>query len=222
MAGYYHYVDPDPALARLYGSLERAARNFERRGRVGDALQTRLVSRQLRSEIAVLGHRAPAKADEFIRARLRSTRVGRPDTSGQLSKAIRSSPMPTTLPAAAVNVASIDVLDQGAVNPRSGGIYWRAQEWGLPAVSPDAYTKGGRKVAPGYFMPGYSAPNNAEFRQHPYFQQFGYAKGVPALMRLRAVQPRHYLRDGTKEFIAWHAAKSQAIAAHLLKQLPRI
>jgi hypothetical protein len=103
--------------------------------------------------------------------RLRQTQV-RPDTPGpHLRDKIVSRPLPTTVPAGAFGIADLDVLDT-AVNPRTGGIYWRSQEFGLPVLP--------QRPAPGFFQPGHARPNQAEFRVHPYFEQMTYARGMPA------------------------------------------
>jgi hypothetical protein len=64
---------------------------------------------------------------------------------------------------------------------------------------------------PGFFMPGGAKPSQAEFRQHPYFEQMPYARGMPALVRKRPLAARYYLRDGSRRFAAWHAAEFNRI-----------
>lgn len=211
---FYTKLEPDPALARGYVFLLDAIDAYLAKGRLREAEMVRIIFRKITADYEALGKRAPAKADAYIRDVLRQTAV-RPPTTGNLAAAIQSRPIPSTFPAAAVAIADLAVLEAGAVNPRSGGVYWRAQEYGLP-VDPDA------KPVPGYFMPGYAGPDQAQFRLHPYFQQFGYAKGMPALVRKRPLKARYYLREGTKLFVLWHESESARINRRALSRLAAI
>jgi hypothetical protein len=201
---YYQRIEPPAGLADIILKLLEAIDLFTAKGMLGEAAKARRVVQDFARDLTKLEAEGPPKADEFIRKRLRATAV-RPATSGTLAAAVQSHPLPSRYPSGAVGIADIATLDSRAINPRSGGIYWRAQEWGLPGLTPADYARGGRKVAPGYFMPGFSTPSQGSFRAHPYFQQYAYAKGMPALMRLRPVPARHFLRDGTEAWrlLAW-------------------
>lgn len=219
-AGFYAYVEPDPDLADVYVGLRRVILAFERKGRFKDAARARAVLGELIDGYGVLSRLAPGKADAFIRDVIRQKQV-RPPTSGRLWDSIHSVAPPAALPNAAVNIASLAVLDAGAVNPVDKVAYWRAQEYGLPALSPSDYGGGGRRVATGYFTnPGVARPNQGDFRVHAYFQRSS-GKGTPALMRLRAVQPKRFLATGTARFIRWHDLQSQRIVDTALSNLPR-
>lgn len=211
---FYTRLEPDPSLARGYVFLLDAIDAYTAKGRLLEAAAVRVIFRKMTADYELLGKRAPLKADSYIRDRIKLTAV-RPPNTGNLMASVQSRPIPTTFPAGATAIADLEVLEAGAVNPRSGGVYWRAQEYGLP-VDPDA------KPVPGYFMPGYSAPDQAQFRLHPYFQQFGYAKGMPALVRKRPLHARYYLRDGTNLFVAWHQSESARINRRALSSLAAI
>lgn len=204
---YYAYVYPDPKLVDVYADLLAWISALEREGRVAAAFRVREIHSELRAAYTTLGIDGARKADQFIRERLRSTAV-RGTTSGRLARAIKSRPLPTTLPGAAIGIASIDMLNAGAVSTRTGGgIYWRAQEYGLPAT-PKYLPRTKRHAVPGYFMPGMSAPSDDQFRNHPFFQQFSYDraagdKAPPALVRKRALAARRFLERGSGSYLAW-------------------
>lgn len=211
---FYTRVEPDPAVARAYVALFDAITLYRRAGRVAQASALGLVLRDIRLAYEKQGARSAAKADALIRDRLRQTQV-RPDTPGpHLRDKIVSRPLPTTVPAGAFGIADLDVLDT-AVNPRTGGIYWRAQEWGLPVPE-----RG--KPAPGFFQPGNARPNPAEFRVHPYFEQMSYARGMPALVRTRPLKARHYLRDGAELAYSWHVQQMRRISTEAVTALASI
>ena len=214
MAGFYAYVDPDPKLIEVYRELQRTAVNHERQGRLATALRVRQILEALKAAYRDHAAAGALVADGYIREALEASRVGRPDTAGNLSRAIRSRPLPTTLPGGAIGIASIDELNSGAVNPRSGGIYWLAQEYGLPAT-PKYLPKTKRHVIPGYFMPGMSTPSQDEFRNHEYFQQFSYEKGAgqtpPGMLRKRDLAARLFLAKGTARFLVWDREQRAAM-----------
>lgn len=214
MPHFYAQLEPDPRLARAYVAILDTIDVYLARGLPQKAAQARRVFQELYRDFDRLGIRGAAKADELIRLRLAQTRV-RPPTSGQLDRAIQSHPVPTAFPGGGVGVADMDVLDAVAVNQRTGGVYWRAQEYGLP-VDP------AQKPAPGYFQPGFSRPNMGEFRNHPFFEQMQYARGMPALVRTRPLPARYYLRDGSRAFAAWHTAESTRIMRRATAALARL
>lgn len=209
---YFAYLQPDPELVDAYVAMVRTADIYVAKGLMREAAQARAAYERMVRDYEQLSVRGSTKADEFIRSRIRTTAV-RPPTGGLLERAIHSTPMQLSFPGGGVNIASLDALDKGAVNPRTGGVYWRSQEYGLPVIP-------GQRPAPGYFMPGYSAPNAGQFRNHPYFQQMGYARGMPALVRKRPLRARHFLRDGADEFAAWHALESARINRRAITSLP--
>jgi len=211
---FYTRLEPDPQLARGYVYLLDAIAAYRLKGRTADAERVRAILRRMWDDYDKLGARGAAKADELVKARLRATAV-RPPTSGALEGAIFSRPLVSTFPAGAVGIVDLDALDAGAVNRRTGGIYWRAQEYGLP-VDPNA------RPAPGYFEPGQSRPSAGQFRAHPYFAQQPYARGMPALVRTRPLEARHFLRDGAAAFATWHAQEDQRIQRSAITGLARI
>jgi hypothetical protein len=185
--------------------------------------QVRKLVEWMFAEYEALEVNGALEADRMIRTFIRQTAV-RPPTSGTLEQGIKSRPLSTQVPVGAIGVADLDHLDATVINPRYKrfGPYWRAQEYGLPAVSPSAYGGNGRKVAPGYFQPGNAKPAQSEFRVHPYFVQERYSRGMPALMRLRAVPARHFLEKGTDAFITWRQGEIARINRHAVSTLASI
>jgi hypothetical protein len=130
---FYTRVEPDPAVARAYVTLVETIALHRRAGRILEANAMAVVLRDMRTAYERHGVRAAVKADSFIKDRLRQTQV-RPDSLGpHLRDKIVSRPLPTAVPAGAFGIADLDVLNT-AVNPRTGGIYWRSQEFGLPVL----------------------------------------------------------------------------------------
>jgi hypothetical protein len=215
MAFYWQAIGPPVGLERVYFALQDTINIYLAAGLVEEAAKVRAIMRQVDAQLRELSVSGAAEADRLIRQRILATAV-RPPTSGRLVDAIQSQPIITLdgkiIPygTGAVGIASLEVLDKRAVNPRTGGIYWRAQEFGLPAVPLSAYRYfgGGRKSARGYFMPGSARPRGSDFRAHPYFQSGG---DGPFMMRQRAVPARHFLRDGTATFIGWHRREVASI-----------
>lgn len=218
---FYTQIEPDPALARGYVYMLDAIDAYVARGRLGEAAHARRILRRMWREYEELGVQGAVKADEFIRGRLHATAV-RPPTSGRLAAAISSRPIPSTFPAGAIGIADLARLEKGAINPRAkkAGSYWRAQEYGT-----DAHVG---RIVPGYFFPPQSAPNAAEFRDHPYFQQAKMNKagstrrGMPAMVIGRPLDARHFLRDGTDEAVAWHRLESARINRRAISSLAAI
>ena len=216
MAGYYTRIEFDPQLVKVYTTLLDTVANYRRAGLIADATRVELVLVALQADYERLAVRGAAKATAYIRDRLRQTAV-RPPTSGNLSRAVVSRPLPPVagvFPGGSIGIADIDELNRGAVNPRSGGIYWRAQEYGLP-VDPN------QKPVPGYFQPGFSRPDPGEFRNHPYFEQMSYRRGMPAMVRTRPLRARHYLRDGVDQYVTWHAQEAARIRRRAITRLLR-
>ena len=207
---FYAHIVPDGGLARGYVALLDAIAAFRVAGHLAEAARAQRILRRMWAQYEGLSAQGPQVADEHIRARIRASAV-RPPTSGQLERAIVSRPIPTTFPAGAVGIASYEALNSGAVNPRTGGIYWRTQEYGYEGNV-------GRRVR-GYFMPGVSAPSQEEFRQHPYFEAT--PKG-PRMVIRRPIEARHFLRDGTVEFADWHLQQERRIQRDALTALRAI
>lgn len=210
MATYYQRIVGSVATAQALqmiadaGALA-AAHGLVARGAKYDAIVVRLIA-----ELNRAGIESAEIADAAIRAALDATRSGRPTNTGALRAAIKSRPLATAVPLAAIGIASIEELDK-VTNPRSGGIYWRAQEWGWNLTP---------RIVPGYFMPGFSAPDAAEAGQHPYFQQMQYSKGMPALNIVDTIKmpARQFLAKGAAVGVAANlrmrlAAERKAITA---------
>lgn len=195
MPSFYQRVEGSVAIEEALGTIARTAAVLHATGNIARAERYDAIGARLIRDLDVASQRSAAKADAFIRGRLRATEVGRPSpVTGGLASHIVSIPGSR----GAFGIASVEELDK-TVNARSGGIYWRAQEWG--------YSGNVGRIVPGYFMPGQSKPSGAEFRSHPYFEQRPAPKGskVPAMRITRPIPARYYLRDGTVEAVAYNA-----------------
>ena len=199
MADYFKSVLADPALARSYILLMRTIADLERAGdpRV---IHWRRIFDGLLNDYRRISGQAPVIADEAIRSRIRATSV-RPTTSQRMERAIVSRRFITgveaTFPSASFGIADLNVLNEATMRPGARKPYWRAQEYG--------YEGNVGRIVPGYFEDSAGnqfAPNQAQFREHPYFvAQRG--KGTPAMVIGRAIEARHFLRDGSRETLAW-------------------
>lgn len=207
MARYFTRIEPDPKLAVGYVELLDAIRDYTAKGRIADAAAVRAVLADMWAEYERLGIRAAAKADSFVRNRIRQTQV-RPDASGRLRSSIASHPLPSTFPAGAIGIADLDQLDRGATQ---AGPYWRAQEYGTTAHV--------GRVVPGYFQPGSARPDPAQFRAHPYFEPVQFQRGTPAMVIRRPLRARHFLRDGAAETVVWRAAQEARIQRTAVSRL---
>lgn len=196
MPFFYQRVEGSVAIEEALGTIARTAALLHATGNVArgeryDAILVRLIE-----DLDLASRRSAIKADAFIRSRLRQTESGRPSpVTGSLASHIHSVPGRR----GAFAIAELETLDL-TVNARSGGIYWRAQEWG--------YAGNVGRIVPGFFMPGQSRPSGAEFRNHPYFEQRSARKKkskVPAMVITRPIPARYYLRDGTVDAIAYNA-----------------
>lgn len=212
---YYYRVGPGPRLATWYVRLLNLVVLYERLGETVNAARVEAALGILSAGYEDLAKRGPVKADAMIRSRLRTTQK-RPETPGpHLRDAIQSRPLPTRFPVGAIGIATIAELEAHE-NPRTGGSYWRAQEYGLP-VRPQDPPVGG------YFQgadPENAAPSQDQFRVHPYFQaQRG--RGMPALVRRRPLAARRFLERGTEDYLAWHASRAASIEENVAKALNR-
>jgi hypothetical protein len=219
MARYFAELQPDPLLVDAYVDMVKTIKIYTAKGMLAEAQMARVAYQNMVRGYEQLSRQGSQKADTFIRDRLRQTAV-RPPTSGRLSSAVQSEPLRQPFPGGGVGIAKIATLDKLAVNPnaKKKGEYWRAQEYGTEAHV--------GRIVPGYFMPGRSAPDVSQFRNHPYFQQArrgrgGKAKkGTPAMVITRPLHARHFLQDGAHAFAVWHAQKSQRINDRAFAALP--
>lgn len=214
---YYKRIEADPALARSYITILETIAAL---ARAGDprVIYWRRIFEQLTTDYERIGQRAPLVATSRVRRRIRATAV-RPTTSGTLENAIVSHPLPTSLPAASFGIADLEVLNQATMRPGANRPYWRAQEYG--------YEGNVGRVVPGYFEDAFGnqyAPNRDQFREHPYFRAQPYTKGTPAMVIGRAIEARHFLRDGTSETIRWlnhQTSRAQERALTAAARIPR-
>jgi hypothetical protein len=206
---FYQRVEGSVAIEEALGTIARTAAILHATGNHARGERYDEILVKLIEDLDLASRRSAAKADAFIRSRLRNTEVGRPSpVTGTLASHIHS----IAGRRGAFGIAEIESLDL-TINARSGGIYWRAQEWG--------YAGNVGRIVPGFFQPGDSKPSGAEFRNHPYFEQRSARKKkskVPAMVIRRPIPARYYLRDGTIEAVAFNArlrieAETRASAA---------
>lgn len=186
------------------------AQNLERAHRLDIAFK------KLHDDMRGLGVRTAQFADGQIRDNIDRTQV-RPDNGGsRLRDNILSRPIHTSLPAAAVGIADMSVLDKTVSKHSRPVPYWRAQEFGLVVDQ--------ERIIPGYFEPGGAAPDPQQFRVHPIFQQYTYGKGMPALLLKagqRVAAERRFLRDGVAEAAVFRQQELKAIQGNALAALAR-
>lgn len=206
MAEFFRRYEPDPQLFRGYRHIldaidvYRAARHPEIAARLDAAFQAMLANVERQTV------RSAARTDQRIRATLRERLVRSPTAGPHLADRVHSLPVPTRLPAGALGVADIEQLDQAVDPDYPRSPYWRAIEYGSDAAV-------GRIVV-GYFQPGggrggATAPAADEFRHHPYFLSNRAAPAgpsPPAMKVQRPIEPKHFLRDGSREALAEHEA----------------
>lgn len=202
---------------KVYESAARRAtdptirqQNLERAHRLDIAFK------KLHDDMRALGVRTAQFADAQIRDNIDATQV-RPDNGGsRLRDNILSRPISTSLPAAAVGVADMSVLDKTVSKHSRPVPYWRSQEFGLVVHD--------EVIVPGFFEPGSEAPDPQQFRVHPIFQQQVYAKGMPALLLKpgqRVAAERRFLRDGVAEAAMFRQRELKAIQGQALAALSR-
>jgi hypothetical protein len=209
---FYTRLEPDPALARGYVFLLDEIDVHLLRGRPDKAAKVRRIIQRMWREYDRLGVDGAVKVDELIRARIRTTAV-RPPTSGALEGAIQSRPLPSTFPAGAVGIADLDPLTAATMRANANEPYWRAQEYGYSGNV-------GRRLR-GFFgdsPPGTSPASGAEFRHHPYF----FTGPGPRMVIRQPIYSRHFLRDGTADFAAWHGGESARILREATIALGRV
>lgn len=224
MSRYWQRIEPDPALADTYNLLLDAARDFRARGLASKAIAVLDVIDFMEAEYKKLSADAAREASAAIKRNLASTQK-RPDRPGgpHLRDFVKSDPLQlTAFPAGEVGIGDLDELDRsGAARMgRTGTPYWRAIEHGSTAAV--------GRIVPGFFMPGRVAPDPAQFRVHPYFEQAGRGsngkarKGTPAMRITRAIQPQRFMEKGTADVARFHQRESQIIVRQVLSKLAAI
>jgi hypothetical protein len=153
--------------------------------------EMREVRRYMERELSTIAVETAAFGTKKIKDNIHKTNV-RPLRTDDLHDSVVCRPINTGIPTAAVGIASIGALDRGTKRPGMKGGYWASQEFGFVLTA---------RIVPGYFMPGYSRPSPANFRQHPNFEQMQYAKGMPALNIVNDmnIAPRNFIRGSLDE-----------------------
>lgn len=228
---FYTRVEPDPHLLTGYRELVAAGNLFRDVARrthdpvrravyERKAAEVGRIVRELMRKLDAQAIESAKFADKAIVDTLESRRQ-RPRTPGpHLADHVTSQPIPTSLPSGAFGIALIDELNK-AIGRESGIPYWGAIEWGTGTARIPSQV-GRPKVTPGYFQPGDSAPDPAQFRVHPYFQQERYRRGMPALVITKEIEPHYFLRDGSAAALAHHRAELEAIERQTLAEMRRL
>lgn len=218
---YFKVLGPPHALAATYDFMTAAVRNYRRGAQIATDPRNRSFARaraemieralgRMRSELTALGRAGAVRAQSEAIARLRKTQV-RPDppTQGKrLQDLIVCRAIVTSLPSGSIGIGDMKELDRTP--------YWRAQEFGYILPEP--------RIIPGYFQPGFARPDAKQFRQHPVFEQFTYARGMPALnlpAGKRIAQQRRYLRDTVSSVAQWRLTKLNQVQADAVAALER-
>lgn len=204
-AGFYEILPTPPALI---GGLEllTEALGLARTTPSGfDEAEIEAVISSVTDRVNAAAQETAMFSERTIVSNIETTRL-RPEAHvdrKRLADGIKSE----SLGMGSVGIGAIEDLD--TVVGKDGKPFWRAQEFGSTHLV-------GRSIL-GLFQPGTAVPSEAEFRQHPIFEQ-GEGMGLvePALMRIkRPIPARHFLRDGTAEALLFREKKfgeAEAIA----------
>lgn len=212
MAEFFQRYVPDPRLFRGYRHIleaidvYRAAKRPDIAGRLEVSLKAMAV--ELERQTVADAERGTRLIRETLHRRL-----VRPSTPGpHLADRVHSIPLAlgSELPGGAVGFGELEALDK-AINPRyqEAGTYWRAIEWGSDAAV--------GRVLVGYFQPGFAIPSANEHRQHPMFMTQGASgflggmSGAPAMLVKNPIEPKHFLRDGSADAIAYHERQMERV-----------
>lgn len=179
-------------VERTVASMIRTEQNLERGGNRRDAAKLNALRLFYNTRIREIAVATAAVMEEEARSHLNSTQR-RPDSERGGPKLVdlikaEAWDLSTTLAFGWVSMGLHVELDK-AVNPKTGGIYWRVQEWGYQY----------RHTPKGFFLagPGYSGsatrPNAAQSGLHPLFIASGKGGKFRKPPRLIA---RHYLKAG--------------------------
>jgi hypothetical protein len=234
VAFYFQRLDPPDGLGQGYVALLDAMDTWELRALAASNPTERVTMLAKREELRRvleqmwksydrLGVDGPRRADQIIRRFIRQTAV-RPPTSGRLESGILSRALPTAWPAGAIGVADIERLDLTAVNPNYHGkgkkSYWRAQEYG--------YSGARWAHRPGFLHAGPVTPVGSGVSQPPVLRAAAVdpapasPKGTPAMVITKPIRARHFLRDGTAEFIAWREREMSRINRTAINRMANV
>lgn len=231
MARYYGRIEADPELAVAYVKLAQEIEAWLKRGRPDMAAKVTAVRDQLLRDFRKLSEQSARESEKLIRARVNATQtrpVSGPRRSLQIAPGVHSDALTNKVgfPGGEVGIGNLATLDAAAVNAKYAGAgeYWRAQEYGthkhvgraVRGFFTDARGGGGNR----------SRPDGAQFRNHPYFENVTkgsdgtYPKGTPRMLITRPIHARYFMRDGFKESVAFHVARSTAIMNVAISNLP--
>lgn len=212
MAEFFQRYVPDPRLSRGYRHILDAIAVYRAASRPDIAARLELSLKAMTVEVERETVADALRGTKLIRDTLHD-RLVRPSTPGpHLGSRVQSMPLPDPgiLPGGAVGFGDIQALDK-AVDPRhqDAGSYWRAIEYGSHAAV--------GRILVGYFQPGFRVPSQSEFRNHPMFMTqsaSGFAAGMsgaPAMLVQNPIDPKHFLRDGSHDAIAFHERQMERI-----------
>lgn len=190
-------LDVGPA-ERTMATMVRAIHNLEHQGNTRDAARVKALQGYYNQRIRAISIATAEVFEEKAKAKLHKTQR-RPDSDRggkklvDLIKAVAWDPHPSFV-YGWVSMGVHEELDQ-AVNPQTGGIYWRVQEWGFQYHhTPTGFFLAG----PGYASPA-SRPNAAQAGLHPLF--ISASKGGK-FRRPPRIVARRFLWEGSKLAIA--------------------
>jgi hypothetical protein len=217
---YFKILGTPPALITTYEYLLEAAELAAKMpGFQAQGIEIDLLLRQMEDEVRSAARSTAIQSVALIRSRIEATRV-RPKGDGKLSASILSKPVPGPIGTAggSVGIGAIDELNVGTLRPSSGAkvpFFWRAQEFGSDHLV-------GQEII-GVFQPGESAPSQASFRSHPFFETRRKGGGRRYKMVIRnPIEERGYLREGAMEAAAFRRTEFKAIEARAVDRMKAI
>lgn len=213
---YFKVLRPYLGLAETYAHALEVRRRYEAVPHPEAKLKARLVARlvtELNAEVKAAEVLVAGAATRAVIARIGANRH-RPQGKGLLVNAIESRPIGTNIfHTGAVGVGDMTALDKAA--DRYGRPYWAAQEFGSTHLVEWFSTH----TVYGFFQPGAAAPDQTQFRQHPYFELN--SEGHPLKVK-RPIPAKGFLRGGAADAEQFRYRTMSRVASETAAQIERI
>lgn len=213
---YFKILKPYLALAETYAHALEVRRRYEAVSHPEAKLKARLVARmivELNTQVKAGEVLVAEAANRAVVNRLGATRH-RPVGRNLLANSIESRPIGTTaFHTGAVGVGDLAALDKAA--DQQGRPYWAAQEFGSTHLVEWFSTH----TVYGFFQPGGAAPDQAAFRQHPYFELNG--QGHPLHVK-RPIPAKGFLRGGAADAEQFRYRTMSRVASETAAEIERI
>lgn len=213
---YFKVLRPYLGLAEVYAHALEVRRRYEAVPHPEAKLKARMVAKlvtELNGEVKAAEALVAEAGNRAVIARLGATRH-RPVGRNLLANSIESRPIGTSVfHTGAVGIADLSVLNKAA--DQQGRPYWAAQEFG----STHLVEWFASHTVYGFFQPGGAAPDQAAFRQHPYFELNG--EGHPLHVK-RPILAKGFLRGGAADAEQFRYRTMSKVAAETAAQVERI